>query len=222
MLLHGQPVPVVSLFEALLGFYEFLSIFKKKCILTAHNCSFDRPRFMAAVEKVFLTEHFKNIVYGFCDTLPIIRKVTGKKGKGCNKLKNLAQEFEINCDKAHDALFDVIMLSHIIKKLEIKNVHLKNCILTWSAANEKINLSKTISSSLPNLNKLKDCLSLEMRKKMIAANITYDMVVNTYLNNQLNGLTELFGNDENGKVKVTKRKNIIKRLYDYLHRSFCK
>jgi len=54
--------------------------------------------------------------------LPIIKKITGKKSKGSNKLENLAKELDISCDKAHDVLHDVIMLEQVIKKLQISDI----------------------------------------------------------------------------------------------------
>jgi len=97
--LHGKPVITVTLLEALIAFYEFLCCLKRKCILCAHNCSFDYTRLIRAIDKVFMKDHYKTIVYGFCDTLPIIKKITGKKSKGSNKLENLAKELNISCDK---------------------------------------------------------------------------------------------------------------------------
>jgi len=69
-----------------------------------------------------MKDHYKTIIYGFCDTLPIIKKITGKKSKGSNKLENLTKELNISYDKAHDALHDVIMLEQVIKKLQISDV----------------------------------------------------------------------------------------------------
>ena len=117
--LHGKSVINVTLSEALLVFYEFLCSFGKKCILIAYNCSFDYPRLTNAIKTVYMKEHFQAIVYGFCDTLPIIKKSTDKKGRGANKLENLAHEFRINSNNAHNAFHDVVMLKQVLEKLEI-------------------------------------------------------------------------------------------------------
>ena len=72
---------------------------------------------MNAIKKVYMKEHFQAIVHGFCDILPIIKKSTGKKGRGANKLENLANEFGINSNNAHNAFHDVVMLKHSFKKI---------------------------------------------------------------------------------------------------------
>ncbi|XP_023246840.1 uncharacterized protein LOC111643363 [Copidosoma floridanum] len=214
--LHGKPVLTISLSEALLAFYEFLCLFKKPCILTAHNCAFDRPRLMAAFEKVFMTKHFQSIVHGFCDTLRITRRITGKNSKGSNKLETLAQLFDISCNKAHDALQDVVMLQQVVEKLKIKNSDLYQNVCTWSDVERKIQYSKNLPNFLKNLTALDECLSLNMRKKLVAAQITYDMVIDAFEKEKFEGLLNLFGEDENGFVKVTKNKQILDKLYAYL------
>lgn len=87
---HGNVVCSVILSGALQAFYTFLCELHEKCVLVAHNCNFDRPRLLAAIEKTFLLTHFKTVVHGFADTLPLIKKVTGLTKKGENKLENLA------------------------------------------------------------------------------------------------------------------------------------
>lgn len=79
--LHKNPVVTVSLSEAVLGFFEFLCSFERKCILTAYNYIFDYHRIMNAIDKVFMKKRFQSIIQRFCDTIPIIKKCTGKKVK---------------------------------------------------------------------------------------------------------------------------------------------
>lgn len=130
LVLHGKPVATVTLSEALFAFFEFLCLFKRKCILTAHNCCFDYPRLMGAMEKVYLKEHFHQIILGYADSLPIIKKKTVKTEKGANKLENIAKRFNINSDKAHDALHDVVMLDEVLTKLNITSRDLVGSFLS--------------------------------------------------------------------------------------------
>ena len=81
LLFDRKAVTVVSLSEALLKLYQFLCSLKRKCILTAHNCSFDFPRLMNAIKKTFMREHFHAIIHGYYDTLPVIKMKTGKRVK---------------------------------------------------------------------------------------------------------------------------------------------
>lgn len=217
--LHENRVIAVSLYESILGFFEFLCRFRKKCILIAHNCVFDYPRLMKAIEKVFMKEHFRAIIKGFCDTLPIIRKTTGNKGKGTNKLENLAINLQIDSTNAHDAIADVKMLEQVLIKLNISNDKLKEHYFTWSDAENKIIFAQNLPSALQNLNALKDCTSAGMRKKMVCANITYEMIVDAYNKDNYQGLVNLLGKDENNRVKVTKNKKVLDKLLDYLSKN---
>ena len=93
--------------------------------MIAHNCSFDYPRLISNINKYFLKEHFKTVVHEFCHTIPVIKEITGKKGKGDNKLENLANKLEISSEGAHNAIQDVLMLQEIIKRLNISEELLK-------------------------------------------------------------------------------------------------
>lgn len=50
---------------------------------------------------------------------------------------------------------------------------------------------------------------------MVAANVTYEMVEEAYKKNKYNGLLQILGKDENGAVKVTKSKKIIKNIFTF-------
>lgn len=110
---HGVIVITLPILDALISFYQFLASFGRKRILAAHDCLFDNPRLINIIEKVHMINHFGMIIQGFCDTLPVIRRVTKNKGKGENKLEKLAKEYNINNDNAHDAILDVRMLDEI-------------------------------------------------------------------------------------------------------------
>ena len=56
----------------------------------AHNCQFDYPRLLSAINKVFMVQKYKSVVKGFVDTLSIIKSSNERKGKGENKLETLA------------------------------------------------------------------------------------------------------------------------------------
>ncbi|KAK0076364.1 hypothetical protein PV325_005506 [Microctonus aethiopoides] len=201
---HGKPILTVTLSEALVGLYEFLSLFQQRCIVTAHNCKFDYPRLMCALDKCFLKEHFRAIILGYSNSLPMIKKKTGKTKKGENKLENIARELEINQDKAHDALYDVIMLDKVLKKLNITTNDLLGSFLSWDDACNKIKFSENLPNALKKLQLLKDCVPTGMRKKMAAANVSYETLENAYKTSKYTNIVQVLGKDENGVVKVTK------------------
>ena len=215
LLFHGKILTAVSLSEALLKLYNFLCSLKRKCILAAHNCSFNFPRLINAIKKSCMTEHFHVIIHGYYDTLPVIKMKTGKKGKGDNKLENVAAEFEINCEKAHDALHDVIILDEVLKKLNVSNDELKKSFLSWEGAQNKITFLQNLPNAMKKLNAVKDCTSQGMRRKMVAANVTFEMMHDAYIQNKFNELCDTLGKGENGIIKVTKDKKILQKIFNY-------
>lgn len=85
----------------MVAFYQFLFNFRRKCVLTAHNCKFDYARLISAIKNVGMSEHFRLVVVGLSDTLPIINQMIDKKGKDKNKLKVLAEDLQIKTEEAH-------------------------------------------------------------------------------------------------------------------------
>lgn len=171
---------------------------------------------MNSIEKVFMKENFQAVIKGYCDTLSLIKNKTGKKGKGDNKLQNLAKDFGIDSEGAHDALEDVIMLDKVVTKLGISDDDLRKRTLSWDDAVNSISFSNNSSTALKELNTLKDCTSYGIRKKIITAKISVDMIIDAYKENQYDGLLNLLGKDESGLVKVTKNKKVLGKIFDYL------
>lgn len=215
--LHGNTVIAMPLLEAMHAFYQFLHSFKRKCILTAHNCKFYSTRLIITTKKVFMVEHFKSVIEGFCDTLPITRKCTGKKALGDNKLEMLAKNFKINNDEAHNAICDVQMLEQVLNKLNVSKATLLASSVTWSHIEENENFSKNLPNALKALVTLNQCTSLATRKKMITAKISYDLLLNAYKENKFMGLLNILGEDENGIIRVTKCRRVVQRIHDHLN-----
>lgn len=172
-----MPVLTVNLQEALISLYKFLCIFNAKCVLAAHNYSFDYPRLIKAIDKTFMDKYFSSIVFGFVDTIPAIKKITGLNKRGQNKLEFLAQNLKIEGFNAHDALGDVCMLSKIIEILHISDAQLIQSCLKWDCAKEKVELSKKCKSLIKTLDIFKSVISAQIRKKIIASNIDSNMII---------------------------------------------
>ena len=215
---NGKVVVTVSLSEAMRAFYQFLCIFGRKCILTAHNCKFDQSRLMRSIEQLFMMEQFESIIEGFSDTLPIIRKCTGRKGKGSNKLGSIADDLQISTDQAHNAIYDVEMLDQVLCKLNITSQQLIECAISWSKIQENKIFLEKLPNALKELNSLNECTTLSTRKKIIVAGITFDMILNAYNQNKLMGLLDILGEDENGIVRVTKNRKIATKIGCYLEK----
>ena len=65
-------------------------------------------------------------------------------------------------------------------------------------------------------NELKSCTSVQMRKKMIASDITVTMVIDAYKEHGLDGLSRFFGADKNWKIRVTNNREVKNKICDYL------
>jgi len=130
--LHGKPVESLRLLDAMVAFYKFLCLFERKCILVAHNCRFDRLKLMLAIKKTFMDKYFQSVILGFADTLPLIKEVNKKKGKGENSLETIATNLKLDVSQAHDALQDVILLENITQNLKINDEKIFGSIITWA------------------------------------------------------------------------------------------
>ncbi|OXU18574.1 hypothetical protein TSAR_007231 [Trichomalopsis sarcophagae] len=162
--------------------------------------AFDRPRLLAAIGKTFLVNHYKTEVYGFADTLPLIKKATGITKKGENKFKNLANLYNISTANVHNAISDVTMLEQVMIKLGISSQKIRQHFV------------------LQELEGLKSCTSLVTRKKIVAAHISYESIIQNYKDNKLDGLINLFGENENGLVAVIKSRPIVKTISEFLEK----
>lgn len=149
---------VVSLSKAMQHFYDFLYQFERKIILVAHNCAFDRGRIIQAIEQTRMQKYFQSIIFGFVDSLPIIKKnYTKSTEKGANKLENIAKSLDISNENAHNADYDVLMLMQVLEKVGISEHTLISQNMTWeiSIKMERIN---TIYNSNISCNAKKDDL----------------------------------------------------------------
>ncbi|XP_043471058.1 uncharacterized protein LOC122504185 [Leptopilina heterotoma] len=214
--LNNQIVLSISLKDAMEALYQFMFNFHRKCVLTAHNCKFDYPRLMRAIKNVGMSEHFRSVVDGFSDTLPIIRKRTGKKGKGKNKLEVLAEDLQLKTEGAHNALIDVILLQQVLEKLQISNEKILEFTLPWNEVEKRDSLASKLSSAMKELGPLNQCVSYAIRKKMVTADVSYDMLQTAFRQNGFNGLSDILRKDENDNVRVTKCHSVIKKIYDFL------
>lgn len=121
-----------------------------------------------------MINHYKSVIHGFSDTLPILAKCNKEKGKGKNKLENLARTLQINCDEAHNAVADVRMLRDVLLKYNVSDEKIKECCLNWSAVKDQEAFKDQLPNELNKLKELNKCTSLAIRKKIIAAGISYD------------------------------------------------
>lgn len=59
--LQGKKLTIITMYDALLAFYEFLTKFSNGCSLTAHNALFDISYLIREIKKYSLVNEFKGI-----------------------------------------------------------------------------------------------------------------------------------------------------------------
>ncbi|XP_058803404.1 uncharacterized protein LOC131671175 [Phymastichus coffea] len=216
LMLQSEKVHSVSLRIAMGQFLHYLLPFNKKCYLAAHNLNFDGPRLLNAINKCSLTDEFSKVLEGFIDTLPVIKKCTERTGKGACTITSLANWLNISSLNAHDATKDVAILEKIIKKLAISYDHLVNCGHSYVQITDKWLDDARVRRLLPTLNPLLNVVGNEIRKKLIRANITIELLKTTYFSYGITGVFDLLSEKINNKPIVTAHKPTIKKIVDWL------
>ncbi|XP_063979930.1 uncharacterized protein LOC135163954 [Diachasmimorpha longicaudata] len=162
---NNNPVISSPLSDALVAFNDFLKLFRKLCILVAHNAPFDTRNLIRAIIRNSMISNFRNI-FGFTDSLAILRKkFPERKGPGMMNLGKLAEDVLEITGNFHEALFDVEILQKLSEKF-ISNEQLLlskksylDCVITEVRNENALTL-------LPVLMTLKSNVSEGMLKKL--------------------------------------------------------
>lgn len=112
-MLHGRPVPSVSIEQALQLFFAWLSDVGG-CVMIAHNCKFDETRLMYHIRDNHLENAFEKLVYGFCDSITIFKQVYPDMVN--YKQETLVSEILKEHYDAHNALADAQTLKRLLAK----------------------------------------------------------------------------------------------------------
>lgn len=154
--------------------------FFKKCYIAAHNLNFDGPKLYDAIKFCNLKSDFLEIVYGFIDTLSVIRKHTNRKGKGQCTIVGLSNWLNLSSSGVHNAIYDVDILDKILQQCKVSKDILINSATNFATLITKWDENIIISNSLVTLDSLKSILNDNLRKKMVEASITIDLFKNVY------------------------------------------
>lgn len=209
----------ISITEALAGFARFInkSSKSKKCLLVAHNATFDKRVFLTELFKHGMMEQFYN-VSGIADTYWLFKKeLADRKGPDMFKLEVLAKDFLPADEKNnfHDALYDVITLQKLVHSLSSENNLLKfsktfrNCCIDFQD-------SIIIKLNLPFLTELKGVLSLDMIKRFAVHKIKFQAILDIYNNEGSKGIVNLLTEKVNNKVRITSNTRIKDDLITFL------
>lgn len=177
---NGVKVPSVPIRIALGNFCTWLQSFGKKSCIATHNLAFDGPRLFRAITKNNLISNFSTLIHGFIDTLSIIRKVTGRKGKDSCTLSGLADALNIQKIGAHNAVNECAILYKILKKLEISNSTLLESATLLSEQINHWKLRNKTKENFQTLLPMQNTVSSSIRQKLAVAEITLDILKSKY------------------------------------------
>lgn len=216
LLLHGKILDTVSLKVAVQKFMEWMENLEKDRILVAHNLIFDGPRLFNAVKKYGFEARFSNLVSGFLDTLPLIRTITGKRGKGECTLSGLAKSQNITVAGAHNAVVDCQMLSKVLHALKITSEILSSNIEFYDTQITKWNGCDQTESNLNALKPLEKVLGPSVRKKLASACITILNPQNIYTTLGAEGIGNFFKEQAKKNVISSLQKKTVQKIIDFL------
>ncbi|KAF2883108.1 hypothetical protein ILUMI_23063 [Ignelater luminosus] len=184
LMFNGTRVPSIPLRLALDAFRNFLRKLKHPVVLVAHNCKFDAPILINSVKKMSMVDEFGSVVVGFADTLPLIKSVTNREGKGECTLTGLAAWLNISADGVHNAVYDVLTLVKIVEHLKITDEQIINRKITWDHYIASVQNAEKSAKILKTLIPLGNCMSAGMEKKLAEADISYNDLISIYLPEQ--------------------------------------
>lgn len=212
---NGEKMKSMPRRLALKSFIDFLT--PGPVILIAHNGGrFDAPMLLNELRSLRLLQDFQSVVFGFCDTLPLLKKKLPERVKAKKSFRQsvLAEDLVGSgaADGAHDSSVDVRMLANIIESVGINNEELRsNTVTVHSILMAQVEAAKT-KGNRRGLDCLKGGVSTGMLTKMAKAGVTIDSLKKSYSDGGEDAVTMLLGEDVNGRPRVTKNKKILLNL----------
>ena len=195
--------------EAINGFYLFLCKLNKPALLVAHNSKFDVPLLLNAIQKCSMVDIFKGVIYGFCDSLGILKKVfPDRKSAGKFKLSTLTNDLLQVNGNFHEALCDVMCLETICCHFLIVD-HFKKYYKTFDKSLKNLNISRRTNLRLCLFSQFESILSNRYNNritKLASTDLTYDTLKQMYEKDGQQKLIDLSEKVDN-KPRLTNRRN---------------
>ena len=181
LMYRGQHVPSEPISVALTMLHEWLTSIGKMCCIATHNLTFDGPRLMANVRKCSLEEKFSEVVYGFVDTLSVIKNKTGRgeRREPCS-ISKLANALGISAYGAHNATRDCAILSEIVKAFAITTQDLLTNSKTFGEQTDIWKTQQRIAEIKKTLEVMKNTIGASIRKKLASAELDIETLNNSY------------------------------------------
>lgn len=204
--------------DAARQFLDFLKKFASQVLIVGHNVlSFDAPRILKFLTQQGqeLAKEFVDLVFGFTDTMTIIKQGT------VSKLSLLAQTYltgpEWKSVIAHDALGDCIFLDGLLKHFKVSETKLKEKVLPVRDFLERQVQNRRRKVNTPELLVLESTgVSKFMIKRMASMNVTLEELRTEYAKGQRRALEVCLAVSVNGKPRVTAKKYILDKVEAYL------
>ncbi|XP_078318478.1 uncharacterized protein LOC111118926 isoform X6 [Crassostrea virginica] len=214
---RGVPVPAVSLHECLTMFHQWLTAIPKP-VLFAHNCrNFDSIILSNAITKSNFY-HLSEYISGFCDTLPMLKENISMKTTSFS-LETLVRNVLGLTYDAHDAVEDCKYLKKLVEHSSICiDAYYLNYTFTVSYI---MSIMKQMETKKSNKNSLSPLItgkvvSKSMLDKISSSGLSMHHLHLAYQRNGFDGIYTLFTTCFQGKVRVTKQKNIITNVANFL------
>lgn len=208
--------------NAIIKIIEFLQKLEKKCLMVAHNHLFDAPRLVKLIENSNHVEDFKKLIYGFTDSLELLRKSIS--GQDSYKLENLAKNIlQISSENAHDAAYDV----DVLKKLVTLYVLVEEIVENYKSYDFMLTYFKNlmnVKKIILGLSPLEGTISSGMIKRLAKHDITFSKIIDLFFSEKgEEKVIEFVSGKKNGKAEIIKKKNIIEDIINFLKelKNFC-
>ncbi|WAR22850.1 hypothetical protein MAR_036519 [Mya arenaria] len=173
------------------------SLDKKNIVLAAHNGkSFDNRILLKYLIKFKILAKFRELVFGFTDTLTILRKEIP-----CLKsysVQNLYETFSADTFNAHDAEADIVALAAVLAHFHITEKD--NFEFRFDQRNEGKLCTETSS------------ITPYMANKIANRGLSYEHLQLAHNRNSECGISLLLSENQNNKARVTKNKAMINKI----------
>ncbi|XP_062595114.1 protein PML-like [Saccostrea cucullata] len=149
-MVNGKEVETETVNSGLSKFLDWLKFYKKVILITHSGKNSDFPVFMTALASVDHVSELCDVVIGFVDSLPLLKKIF--PGESSYKQENLVRSLLAATYDAHNALEDVRSLCWLMKHEKITDKYLAD--FSFSPEAVKIQLvfnrekTKNIGSSI--------------------------------------------------------------------------
>ena len=221
MFYHDNEVDAVPVNNGLMSFLQWLEkIPGRSKTLLAHNCKrFDMRFLIRALAENGLISEFKATRIGFVDTLPLIRaELPGRKSY---KLELIYKDLINGTYACHNAAEDTKALASVVRSLDITEEKICQHSLSTASAIDYVQRRNVITNNLKIVQD-KLCrggtITKSMAKKICESGLTYRHLLKAHERDISNGIRAILTEKlDNGKVRVTNRRQIIENIINHFN-----